>query len=52
MVDEDQNFEKEFLSYWRLSGTEDVSDIKSPYLEINGQVSFIKKWKTGANSNS
>jgi uncharacterized membrane protein YcaP (DUF421 family) len=29
----------------RLSGTEDVSEIKSSYLEINGQVSFIKKKK-------
>jgi uncharacterized membrane protein YcaP (DUF421 family) len=33
----------EFESYLRLSGTEDISDIKSSYLEINGQVSFIKK---------
>jgi uncharacterized membrane protein YcaP (DUF421 family) len=32
----------EFNSYLRLSGTEDISDIKSSYLEINGQVSFIK----------
>ena len=41
----------EFESYLRLSGTDDISDIKSSYLEINGQVSFIKKskgknWKT------
>ena len=36
---------EEFLSYLRLSGTEDVSEIKSSYLEINGQVSFIKKKK-------
>ena len=33
----------EFDSYLRLSGTEDISDIKLSYLEINGQVSFIKK---------
>jgi uncharacterized membrane protein YcaP (DUF421 family) len=33
----------EFESYLRLSGTEDISDIKISYLEINGQVSFIKK---------
>ncbi|HET8792912.1 MAG TPA: YetF domain-containing protein [Nitrososphaeraceae archaeon] len=33
----------EFNSYLRLSGTENVSDIKLSYLEINGQVSFIKK---------
>ena len=33
----------EFESYLRLSGTEDISDIKTSYLEINGQVSFIKK---------
>ena len=33
---------EEFLSYLRLSGTDDVSEIKSSYLEINGQVSFIK----------
>ena len=41
----------EFESYLRLSGTDNISDIKSSYLEINGQVSFIKKskgkeWKT------
>ncbi len=35
----------EFESYLRLSGTDDISDIKSSYLEINGQVSFIKKDK-------
>ena len=33
----------EFNSYLRLSGTDNVSDIKLSYLEINGQVSFIKK---------
>ncbi|HJU59179.1 MAG TPA: YetF domain-containing protein, partial [Nitrososphaeraceae archaeon] len=33
---------EEFESYLRLSGTDDISDIKSSYLEINGQVSFIK----------
>jgi uncharacterized membrane protein YcaP (DUF421 family) len=36
---------EEFESYLRLSGTDDISDIKSSYLEINGQVSFIKKTK-------
>ena len=35
--------EDEFESYLRLSGNDDISDIKSSYLEINGQVSFIKK---------
>jgi uncharacterized membrane protein YcaP (DUF421 family) len=34
--------EDEFESYLRLSGTDDISDIKLSYLEINGQVSFIK----------
>jgi uncharacterized membrane protein YcaP (DUF421 family) len=31
----------------RLSGTDDISDIKTSYLEINGQVSFIKKKQLG-----
>jgi uncharacterized membrane protein YcaP (DUF421 family) len=39
---------EEFESYLRLSGTDDISDIKTSYLEINGQVSFIKK-KDGKN---
>jgi uncharacterized membrane protein YcaP (DUF421 family) len=30
--------EEEFESYLRLSGTNDISDIKLSYLEINGQV--------------
>src|SRR5215208_8152231 len=34
---------EEFESYLRLSGTDDILNIKSSYLEINGQVSFIKK---------
>jgi uncharacterized membrane protein YcaP (DUF421 family) len=34
---------KELESYMRLNGTEDISTIKSSYLEINGQVSFVKK---------
>ena len=34
--------EDEFVSYLRLSGTDNISDIKLSYLEINGQVSFIK----------
>ena len=37
--------EDEFESYLRLSGTNDISDIKLSYLEINGQVSFIKTQK-------
>ena len=36
---------EEFESYLRLSDTDDISEIKSSYLEINGQVSFIKKTK-------
>jgi uncharacterized membrane protein YcaP (DUF421 family) len=36
---------EEFISYLRLSGTDDVSEITSSYLEINRQVSFIKKRK-------
>ena len=35
--------EDEFESYLRLSGTDDISDIRLSYLEINGQVSFVKK---------
>jgi uncharacterized membrane protein YcaP (DUF421 family) len=38
--------EDEFESYLRLSGTDEISDIKLSYLEINGQVSFIKKGGT------
>jgi uncharacterized membrane protein YcaP (DUF421 family) len=34
---------EEFESYLRLRSIDDVSNIKSSYLEINGQVSFIKK---------
>ena len=33
----------EFESYLRLSGTDNISNIRLSYLEINGQVSFIKK---------
>jgi uncharacterized membrane protein YcaP (DUF421 family) len=29
---------EEFDSYLKLGGTENISDIKSSYLEINGQV--------------
>jgi len=32
-------------SYFRLTGTNDLLEIKLAYLEINGQVSFVKKWK-------
>ena len=37
--------EDEFESYLRLSGNDDISDIKlnCSHVEINGQVSFIKK---------
>ena len=34
---------KELESYLRLTGTDDISEIKLSYLEINGQVSFVKK---------
>ena len=37
--------EDEFVSYLRLSGTDDISDIKLSYLEINGQVSLSKQRK-------
>lgn len=33
---------KELESYLRLTGTDDLSEIKTSYLEINGQVSFVK----------
>lgn len=33
---------KELESYMRLTGTDDISKIKTSYLEINGQVSFVK----------
>ena len=36
---------KELDSYMRLSGTDNISDIKSSYLEINGKVSFVKNEK-------
>ena len=36
---------KELDSYMRLSGTDNISNIKSSYLEINGQVSFVKNEK-------
>ena len=28
----------EFVSYFRINGTDDISDIRLSYLEINGQV--------------
>jgi uncharacterized membrane protein YcaP (DUF421 family) len=37
--------EDEFESYLRLSGNDDISDIKLSYLEINGQVSLSKQRK-------
>jgi len=36
---------EEFKSYLILSGTKDISDIKSSYLEINGQVLSKRKRK-------
>ena len=38
--------DREYHSYMRLHGIEDLSEIKLSYLEVNGQVSFICK-KTG-----
>ena len=35
--------DREFESYMRLHGIEDLTDVKLSYLEVNGQVSFIKK---------
>jgi uncharacterized membrane protein YcaP (DUF421 family) len=35
--------DREFESYMRLHGIEDISDVRLSYLEVNGQVSFIKK---------
>ena len=35
--------DREFESYMRLHGIEDISDVKLSYLEVNGQVSFIRK---------
>jgi uncharacterized membrane protein YcaP (DUF421 family) len=37
--------EEEFKSYLRVSGTNDIYDIKLSYLEINGQVSLSKQRK-------
>jgi uncharacterized membrane protein YcaP (DUF421 family) len=37
--------EDEYKSYMRLHGIGDVSEIELSYLEMNGQVSFIKKKK-------
>ena len=35
--------DREFESYMRLHGIEDISDVRLSYLEVNGQVSFIKR---------
>jgi uncharacterized membrane protein YcaP (DUF421 family) len=35
--------EKEYFAYMRINGIEDISEIRLSYLEINGQVSFIRK---------
>lgn len=41
---------KEFESYMRLAGIRDISEIEQSNLEINGQVSFIKKDQRAAPS--
>jgi uncharacterized membrane protein YcaP (DUF421 family) len=41
--------EDEFESYLRLSGTDDISDIKLSYLEINGQVLSKQRKKNEKN---
>jgi len=47
IIDESMNkariSRKELEFYMRLSRTDDISTIKSAHLEINGQVSFVKK---------
>jgi uncharacterized membrane protein YcaP (DUF421 family) len=35
--------DREFESYMSLHGIEDLSNVRLSYLEVNGQVSFIKK---------
>jgi uncharacterized membrane protein YcaP (DUF421 family) len=35
--------DRESESYMRIHGIEDISEVKLSYLEVNGQVSFIKK---------
>jgi uncharacterized membrane protein YcaP (DUF421 family) len=35
--------DREFESYMRIHGIEGISEVKLSYLEVNGQVSFIKK---------
>jgi uncharacterized membrane protein YcaP (DUF421 family) len=35
--------DREFESYMHIHGIEDISEVKLSYLEVNGQVSFIKK---------
>jgi uncharacterized membrane protein YcaP (DUF421 family) len=35
--------DREFESYMRIHGIEDIAEVKLSYLEVNGQVSFIKK---------
>ena len=36
---------KEFISFMRLAGIRDVNEIEISNLELNGQISFIKKDK-------
>jgi uncharacterized membrane protein YcaP (DUF421 family) len=38
--------DREFESYMRIHGIEDISEVKLSYLEVNGQVSFIRKKDT------
>ena len=38
--------EDEFVSYFRINGTDDISDIRLSYLEINGQVLSKQRKKT------
>ncbi len=40
--------DREYQSYMRLHGIEDLSEIKLSYLEVNGQVSFICKRKNNS----
>lgn len=35
--------DREIESYMHIHGIEDISEVKLSYLEVNGQVSFIKK---------
>ncbi|MDW0315602.1 MAG: DUF421 domain-containing protein [Nitrososphaeraceae archaeon] len=43
--------DREFESYMRLHGIEDISDVKLSYLEVNGQVSFLSEKETHKGGN-